>query len=103
MKEERSLTFPSYIAMQIKKQKSNSLAEKIFSNIYTDQGQKILTNATSLAPVTSQAYTSDKQASNARLWAASADMPIPSLSEAAFTSTEKRTSFTNAIREYLSK
>ena len=103
MKEERSLTIPSYIAMQTEKQNKNSFAEKIFSDIYTDQGQKILTNATSLAPVTSQAYTSDKQASDVRLWAAASKTALPSFAKTLYTSNEERTALAKAIRDYVAQ
>lgn len=76
MKESRSLTIPSYLIMQIKTKKTNQLANTILKEIYTHEGQNILTNATSLAPTTSQAETSDKQASDVRLWAAASNKAL---------------------------
>lgn len=103
MKEERSLTIPCYIAMQIEKQNKNSFAEKIFAAIYTDPGQKTLTNATSLAPVTSQADTSDKQASDVRLWAAASNKALPSFAKTLYTSAEERAALAQAIRDYVAQ
>jgi hypothetical protein len=103
MKESRSLTIPSYLIMQIKTKKTNLLANTILKEIYTHEGQNILTNATSLAPTTSQAETSDKQASDVRLWAAASNKALPSFVNALYTSAEERASLAQAIREYVTE
>lgn len=100
----RSIVAPLYVGLVISDKKVATVsASDIVNYLCTDFSQKTLSNETGLAPVTYASETKDLQSTNVRLWAASADMPIPSIAEAAFTSTEKRTSFTNAIREYLSK
>ena len=101
MKESRSLTIPSYLIMQIKTKKTNQLANTILKEIYTHEGQNILTNATSLAPTTSQAETSDKQASDVRLWAAASNKALPSLASALYKNPEDISSLAKMIRDYL--
>ena len=87
--------------MQIKTKKTNQLANTILKEIYTHEGQNILTNATSLAPTTSQAETSDKQASDVRLWAAASNKALPSLASALYKNPEDISSLAKMIRDYL--
>ena len=99
---ERSLVFSILTGTVIKNkyEEKSAVSMDILSKLVTLENQAAIAESTGLAPVSSTAETSDKQASNARLWAAASDKPLASLADF-FSNPAAKTAFFNGLRDYL--
>jgi hypothetical protein len=79
---------------------SKKAREFLCSLIETDR-QTDLAGRTGLAPVCSMAQTKDRQASDLRFWASSAQALVGDPANAAFDNPKQRAAFSRDIREYL--
>ena len=73
---------------------------EMLQKLVTSTNQSTIANATGLAPTHSTAESPDRQATNARLWAAASDRPAPGLQDL-FTKPEAKTAFFSDMRDYL--
>jgi len=99
---DRSLVFSILSGTVLKNrfdEKSNVCMEML-QKLLTGTNQTTIANATGLAPTHSTAESPDRQATNARLWAAASDRPAPGLQDI-FTKPEAKTVFFNDMRDYL--
>ena len=98
----RSLIFSILTGTVIKNrfEDKSEVCMQLLTRLTNLQNQATIADATGLAPVSSTAETPDKQASNARLWAAASDKPLHGLNDA-FSKPEAKTAFFNGLREYL--
>ena len=98
----RSLIFSILTGTVIKNrfEDKSTVCMELLTKLTSLQNQATIANSTGLAPVSSTAETPDKQASNARLWAAASEKPLHGLNDA-FTKPEAKTAFFNGLRDYL--
>jgi hypothetical protein len=97
----RAYTSPVLLGILPLQKKQNQAAGDFLYNLAKNDGQKRLSGMTGLSPVNSTAETQDKQASDVRLWVASAQKPMPDIGTASFAETEKRKQFAREIRGYI--
>lgn len=98
----RSLVFSILTGTVIKNRfdDKNAVCMELLTKLTTLENQASIAETTGLAPVSSTAETPDKQASNARLWAAASEKPLHGLNDA-FKKPEAKTNFFNDLRNYL--
>ena len=99
---DRSLIFSILTGTVIKNRfdDKNAVCMELLTKFTTLQNQALIAESTGLAPSSSTAETSDKQASNARLWAAASAKPLPGINDS-FSKPEAKTEFFNGLRDYL--
>ena len=98
----RSLVFSILTGTVIKNRftEKSDVSMEMLQKLLTLENQAKIADATGLAPVSSTAESPDRQASNARLWAAASDKPLENLSNF-FTNPAAKTSFFEGLRTYL--
>lgn len=94
-----ALIAPELCAMRAREK---PLALSLLSALSGVQAQSDISNETRLAPVSARAEAHDRQADDARFWAASYEGgPLPSIGEACAASGAQRHSLAEKIRSYL--
>lgn len=98
----RSLVFSILTGTVIKNryEGKSAISMDMLTKLVTLENQAKIADATGLAPVSSTAESPDRQASNARLWAAASEKPCENLYDI-FSNPSARTSFFNGLRDYL--
>lgn len=94
---ERNLTAPVIYAIQMKKGKQAHSSVMLLA----DSLQTSLCAKTGLAPVQKNCPTPDIQSDDVRYLVAASGVPLPMLSESAFTNKPNRTAFAEALRTIL--
>lgn len=99
---DRSLVFSilSGTVLKNKYDEKSALCMEMIQKLLTLENQAAIADATSLAPSTSTAESPDRQASNARLWAAASNIPLAGFQET-FTNPDAKTAFFEGLRTYL--
>ena len=99
---ERNLIFSILTGTVIKNRfdDKNAVSMELLTKFTILENQAQIADLTGLAPVSSSAETPDRQASNARLWAAASGKPISGLDNA-FSKPDARTAFFTGLRDYL--
>ncbi len=99
---DRSLIFSVLSGTVLKNRfdEKSSVCMEMLQKLVTSTNQSTIANATGLAPTHSTAESPDRQATNARLWAAASDRPAPGLQDL-FTKPEAKTAFFSDMRDYL--
>lgn len=93
----RHFTSPLVLAVPLSK---NKIAKKSIS-LMADDMQSALSSQTGLAPVQANCGVPDKQADDLRYWVAASGEPLPSLSDAAFTTKAQLKTFANVLRNLI--
>ena len=93
----RNLTAPVIYAVQMKKGKQAHSSVMLLA----DSLQTSLCGKTGLAPVQKNCPTPDIQSDDVRYLVAASGVPLPALSEAAFTNKPNRSAFAEALRAIL--
>lgn len=98
----RSLVFSILTGTVIKNRYDDKIAASMamLEKLLTLENQAFIAEATGLAPVSATAESPDRQASNARLWAAASDKPLTGLNDF-FTKPAAKTEFFKGLRNYL--
>lgn len=98
----RSLVYTVYTGTVLKNryEEKSSICMEILSQMVNSENQTLLSEKTGLAPANASTETADRQASNARLWAAAASKPVAGLYEC-FSKPEARSAFFEGLRTYL--
>jgi hypothetical protein len=98
----RSLVFSIITGTVIKNryEEKSAISMDMLKTLLTLENQAKIADSTGLAPVSSTAESPDRQASNARLWAAASEKPRENLYDI-FANPTAKTSFFNALRDYL--
>ena len=87
-------------AIQTEEEKIPIIGE-IRAFLYAQETDELLARATHLAPVFAAAQTEDAEASSGRYWAASSNMVIPFLGDAACVTAAEKKQLAESIRRYL--
>ncbi|MGP1430800.1 MAG: hypothetical protein ACTTJ4_00525 [Treponema sp.] len=87
-------------AIQTEEEKFPIIGE-IRSFLYAQETDELLARAAHLAPVFAAAQTEDAEASSGRYWAASSNMVIPFLGDAACVTAAEKKQLAESIRRYL--
>lgn len=99
--DSRSLTIPSIILITPNK-KRISEETILFKNILlNEETQTKISGLTGLAPVSSTAAATDRQATEVRLWAAASERPLPSFFTALYSDPGDAALLAKHIREFL--
>ncbi|MBD5411574.1 MAG: hypothetical protein HDR51_02340 [Treponema sp.] len=94
---QRHFTAPVLFAVPNSKNKiSRTSIEMLASSL-----QGTLSTRTGLAPTQANCSTPDKQADDVRYWIAASEDPLPTLSEAAFTTKAERNAFAEVLRNLI--
>lgn len=99
----RALLAPLVVAIPLtdKEFLKDQTSVEIIKDILNAQNQKQISTATGLAPVNSIAKTADKQATDVRIWVASASSAICDIGSAAYTDPKDAKQLASKIREYI--
>lgn len=94
---ERHFTAPIILAISLSKNKIvNNSVQKLSNSLQTN-----LSTATGLAPVLANCNTPDKQADDVRFWIAASEVPLQSVSDAAFLTQKQKKLFAKTLRNLL--
>lgn len=96
----RAFTMPAITVYQPNKRPHKAITA-LSLYLARSEAQKTLSGQTGLAPTNAQCETSDKQASDVRLWAAASNAILPSIDNAWYSSPKDTTTLANSIRQYL--
>ncbi len=94
---ERSFTSPVILGIALSKNKVAKDAIVKMSNSLQSQ----LSIKTGLAPVQANCAVPDVQADDVRYWVAASNAPLPTLSDALFTTKQQKSLFADALRTFL--
>ncbi len=95
--DERHFSSPVVLAVPLSKNKITRNSIQLMANSL----QSSLCSQTGLAPAQANCSTPDKQSDDVRYWVAASAVPLPALSDAAFTKKTEKAAFASALRSLL--
>ncbi|MCD1654322.1 hypothetical protein K7J14_06340 [Treponema zuelzerae] len=97
----RSLTAPAILLLAPQRNRVREEAVLLKDALLDAEQQTTLSGKTGLAPASSTAAAPDRQANEARLWAAASERPLPSFFAALYPDPADTALFAKQVREFL--